>query len=149
MRIVSGIALVLGFVAAGCAPLGMIGGMGGPALQLSPSQILQHRDTLKLSSDQVTRLERLAAGSAVGERDDVRATQQARAQQREERFSAAAPDTAAVRVAAEKLLLMQAFAQARRIADAAAVRAILTRGQLEQAMRLPLCPKGDGMNHQP
>ena len=29
MRILSGITFALGFVAAGCAPLGMVGGMGG------------------------------------------------------------------------------------------------------------------------
>lgn len=108
-------------------------------------RVLAYGDTLALEPEQVSALEQLKTASAAFHRDFM-ATAMENARRLEEAFEAERPDTAAVRSAASEVFQAHAAMATRMIADAAAVRGMLTAHQREKLLTLPTCPgMNDGM----
>lgn len=110
-------------------------------MSFQADHILAYREELELQPEQVSQLEQLESARGAAHQAAVSAARE-QWQKFQEAFDADPPDTAAVRTAAEQALGPHAAIHARMIADAAAVRAILTEAQREKAVTLPRCGQG-------
>lgn len=118
------------------------------ALQFSPALILQNRERLDLTANQVIRLERLLPQRSAGAGTGPAAGGSPQSDLLRRMFEARSPDTAAVRVAAEQVFALHAAMHADRIAAAAAARAILSPEQRELALQVSspaMCSMMDDM----
>ncbi len=123
-------------------------GMGGEIMQqampLMPRHVLRNAEALELTSAQVEQLNQLASHDPNDRQGHMTAMQEAHGKLKA-LFEAETPDPAAVQAAAEEFLDLHAQMQARHIAGAVAVRAILTTEQLEKLQTLSCCEMGGGM----
>ncbi len=108
------------------------------AMHLSPSQVLAQQEALGLTPSQIERLKGLLPAEAA--QSDTMARMRDLRLELRRLFDAEPPNPSAVQAAAGELFALHAEIQAKHIADAAAVRGILTGAQREKAMLI--MPRG-------
>lgn len=114
------------------------------AMTFAPGRLLALRESLALTAEQVSALERLKADRGVARQKGMEALRSA-AEKLRALFDAERSDPGAVRAAAKEVAELHGMMHATLIADAAAARAVLTESQREEVNRLLCCGGRGGM----
>lgn len=142
--------------------MGMMGAEGGTgmntAMNLLPQNALHHKDALRLTAAQLSRIEALAgergAHSMAGRRMEnmpmMQGMQGMQAQRERMRmaFEATPVDEAAIRAVAGEMAAQHGTMMAEQVIKAAQVRGILTAAQRDQLVKLPSTCMMDGASGQ-